>query len=111
LRRRLSVIALFCNFVGSLFLIFTLSITPSSFRQVDNGHGQIAICVSGQTVMAGWGGGFVLSGDACPGWDNAKPTAQLAFQRNGFLWTGMALSVVGFLLQLISVSVPTPRSA
>ncbi|MBZ5549586.1 MAG: hypothetical protein LAO22_16780 [Acidobacteriia bacterium] len=96
--------ALICNLLGGIFLFFSFQIEPSHFKLVRGSDKQASICVDGRAVMISNGGQYTMGGGIpCPGWDNAKPTAEIHVEKPAFVYLGFLLTIVGFLLQCISL--------
>jgi hypothetical protein len=76
---------------------------PSSYTLVNPlSEKTVGICVNGQSVVAGYGGGLVLSDDHCPKDPNAGPVLQVKAARPFFAKWAMPLIGFGFVLQFLS---------
>jgi hypothetical protein len=96
----LNLLGLFSGAAGGLFLFYSLTIRPSSFRLVKTGHKELAICLDDKKIVAGFGGPLVVSEEICPDMEKTGPTPEVVADRPKFVVLGIVLIIVGFAFQL-----------
>jgi hypothetical protein len=72
----------------------------SNFRLVEGNDKQVAICLNGKKVVAGFGGPLVVSEEPCLDMTGTGPTPQVMANRPAFVTTGVWLIIIGFVLQM-----------
>jgi len=97
----LNLCGLIAGVLGSFFWFYSLTTAPSSYTLVNPlEEGKVGICVNGQNVVAGYGGGLEISDDRCPKDPNTGPVLQVKAERPVLAYWSMRLIALGFLLQL-----------
>jgi hypothetical protein len=96
----LNLLGLACGVIGGVLLAYSLELKPSNFRLVEGKDRQVAICLNGKKVVAGFGGPLVVSEDPCLDMTDTGPTPQVMANRPEFVTTGVWLIIIGFCLQI-----------
>ena len=97
----LNLLGLIAGVLGSFFWFYSLTTVPSSYTFVNPlEEGTVGICVNGQNIVAGYGGGLVIGDAPCPKDPNTGPVLQVKAERPLLAYWSMRLIGVGFLLQL-----------
>jgi hypothetical protein len=89
-----------CGVIGGVLLAYSLELKPSNFRLVEGKDKQVAICLDGKKVVAGFGGPLVVSEEPCLDMTDTGPTPQVMANRPMFVTTGVWLIIMGFVLQM-----------
>jgi len=96
----LNLLGLACGVIGGVLLAYSLELQPSNFRLVEGNDKQVAICLNGKKVVAGFGGPLVVSEEPCLDMTGTGPTPQVMANRPAFVTTGVLLIIIGFVLQM-----------
>jgi hypothetical protein len=86
----LNLLGLSLTLVGSLLLIWTLTVKPSEFRLVKTSTSDMALCLKDKRVATGFGGPLVVTTEPCPEWQNTGPTAEVVTDKPAYADWGFA---------------------
>ena len=101
----LNIVGLLGGVLGGLFLFYSFTLRASNFSLDKVRDKEVAICMDGRVVVAGFGGPLVVSDDACPDVKGAGLTPQVVSDRPTLAKWGVVLVILGFLLQIPAASV------
>ena len=96
----LNLVGLLGGVLGGLLLFYSFTLKASNFSLIKVADGQLAICMDGKVVVAGFGGPLVIGDDKCPSVTGAGPTPQVVADRPTFAKWGVWLVILGFLFQV-----------
>jgi hypothetical protein len=110
-------IALLLNLAGTILLALSFQATSSDFRLVTAsgydlqgrsalGVKAYALCVNNYTLVmtdSSPKGGVSLGMRGCPSWESSRPAAVVNTEHPNFIFLGLALSSLGFLMQFLTI--------
>jgi Family of unknown function (DUF5677) len=101
-RKRLPKYAIaVCGFLSAIFIFYSIGVTSSNFKPLMSNDG-VNLCYDGHKIAAGWGGPLGLAGP-CPGWDQGKAAAVVAYEHPSLLKPALFLLIISFVLQFVEV--------
>jgi hypothetical protein len=95
----LNLLGIICSAVAGVLLLYAMPLQRTSYRLVETTTHEVAICFNEKEVVAGFGGPLVVSDEPCPKGLGASVTPAIEYEHPSFVTTGLALLLVGFVLQ------------
>lgn len=111
----LARLALVLNLVGTILLALSFAATSSDFRLITApdtsifgksalGNTAYAICAKNYVLaITDAQHGLGIGTGECPNWDKSYPAAVVIAEHPRWLQTGLIMSAVGFLIQLLTI--------
>ena len=112
---RLQQVALFLNLGGTALLFLSFQATSSDFRLItaethsvlSGDFNEYALCVNNYTLLESDANrGVLLGAKGCPDWERSHSVAVVNIENPRFVTAGFICTLLGFLLQLISIQRP-----
>lgn len=102
-------LALIFNLLGTALLYLSFQATSSTVKIMTDSRGFTAICMNQTAVIVtGLNGSALFGGGFCKPGPESKPIALVTIERPLLIYTGFAILLAGFLIQLLAI--PSPKS-